>query len=233
MRKLILAILIVACAVAASGRDGRKTTEKLYYENNEPESAVEYRDGKKNGAAIVYSRNGMIKVRGSFKNDRRHGLWTFYFDETPTLMAVEFYENDRLQGRQSYFYPDGSLRSIANYEDNQRKGVWEWYSETGALETRINYLSNYRGLAAIFNDKGVTVATGMLVNELRSGLWKFFDESGRPLYAMNYRRGVPYGDYEAYDRDGSVVIRGLVDEAGNLTTEIEGKQEIIETYTGR
>lgn len=125
------------------------------------------------------------------------------------------------------------MKSIASYENNEKKGIWEWYSENGALETQINYLSKHRGHVKIYGSEGFTIAEGGVVNEYRSGSWKFYDEKNRLLYMMNYRQGAPFGKYEAYDLDGSIVFRGVIDGDGNLTIEIDEKKEILDTVTGR
>jgi len=231
MRKLLTALLLIPSALVFSEYQA-KTVEKRYYENKQLESEISYENGKKNGTAVVYSQNGLIRVRGNYRDDRRHGLWTFYFEETSTLQAVEFYENDRLQGKQSYYYPNGRLRHTAVYENDEKKGIWEWFTEEGILEARIEYKSDYRGLAAFYR-KGILACHGAIVNEYRSGIWKFYDEKGLPLYSLTYRRGIPFGNYETYNKDGSVLFSGIVDEEGNITVETDGKTEIIDTFTGR
>ncbi|MDR3258072.1 MAG: hypothetical protein LBT51_00470 [Fusobacteriaceae bacterium] len=233
MKKYIIITILILINTSIFGVSRGESVEKIYYENGQLESSIEYLDGLKNGIAIVYSKNGLIQVKGSFKKDMRHGLWTFYFEGSSTLQAVEFYENDRLQGKQSYFYPNGRLKNISVYLDNGKTGTWEWYTEEGKLEAAIKYRNDYRGLVSIYDSAGRMTAQGPIVDEYRNGVWRFYDENGFLLYSMNYKRGNQVGHYEAYDRDGTLVITGIVDEDGNMLIDMDGKNEIIDSVLRR
>lgn len=77
---------------------------------------VGFRDslGRWDGAVREYDGNGTIRMKGSFKRNRRDGVFLFYSDDKRHTAA----------GR---------------YVDNQRFGKWETYHENGKIATEVFY----------------------------------------------------------------------------------------------
>ena len=48
-----------------------------------------------------------------------------------------------------------------------------------------------------------------VVNQLRQGEWKYFDEEGNIAYIVNYERGIRNGKWQAFDKNGSLLMNGI------------------------
>lgn len=252
MRKSLVVLLLFLSSFLAFALQPGRITEKIYYESKEGEkkqleSSIEYINGKKNGIAEIYSKNGFIIVKGSFRGDERHGLWTFYYENSTVLQAVEFYESGLLQGKQSYYYsngklqrlvayrnnllhgeqlyyyPNGKIQCISHFENGERIGSWKWYDINGRLEVEVKYSNSRRGTATIYDNDGSISSKGPVINGYKSGIWKFFDDSSKLLYTMKYEKGSLLS-YEAYDVDGTVLISEVFFEGGGSI--IEGKSNV-------
>jgi antitoxin component YwqK of YwqJK toxin-antitoxin module len=64
-------------------------------------------NGKKQGPAKEFYRNGVLNNEGTFKDDWRNGIFKIY-GEDGVLKAMDFYEYDRLLRHQE-FNRDGKL----------------------------------------------------------------------------------------------------------------------------
>lgn len=51
-----------------------------YYENGTQKAKIEYYKGEADGDASFYYKNGKLKIEAEYKNNMKHGKWT-YFDE--------------------------------------------------------------------------------------------------------------------------------------------------------
>lgn len=67
--------------------------------------AGEYKNGKKDGTFIFYSKNGQLLSQGGYKNGRQDGPWVAYF------------ENGRMESKSEYKYGMRSGPSVVyNYD---------------------------------------------------------------------------------------------------------------------
>ena len=40
-----------------------------------------YKNGKQEGAWVLYWENGQLMTKGNYKNGKKDGLWVYYFDD--------------------------------------------------------------------------------------------------------------------------------------------------------
>lgn len=89
-----------------------------------------YADGKKEGEEIVYVTQDSI-VYNNYVNDSLDG--TCRIECNGTLRRKLTYKNGSLDGRQQYFYPDGTLRTQGLIKNGFNSGPWKCYTENGKL----------------------------------------------------------------------------------------------------
>jgi antitoxin component YwqK of YwqJK toxin-antitoxin module len=77
---------------------GRKNAEgkkegvwKMFTEDGYDLSIQTYKDGKRDGAVIVYHPNGALHYSGDYENDERVGTWKFY-NEMGELVNTENFD---------------------------------------------------------------------------------------------------------------------------------------------
>ena len=64
-----------------------------YYENGKLKKKILYKNGMKNGIAIVYYENGMIEEKAYFVDDKKENE-RVYYDKKGNLIKTEIYKNN-------------------------------------------------------------------------------------------------------------------------------------------
>ena len=72
------------------------STYSGYYPDSTKRFEVELKNGFKEGSFTEYYRNGEVKMKGHFRQDKRDGTWRL-FDENGKLMMRRVYEDDEIK----------------------------------------------------------------------------------------------------------------------------------------
>ncbi len=98
-----------------------------------------YRNGKKDGLAVIYFKDGKVAERIHYKMDVKHGKWEQFFEDgRPKTIAN--YDNGKLQG-EAIYYSDLSNKpkSKGVYNKGLKDGVWFYWGDDGRPEWREQY----------------------------------------------------------------------------------------------
>ncbi len=115
----ILCVLLMAC-------NSESNTEKQPTESNtELVESVEYYD------------NGLVKMRGKKKGDKREGKWESFYP-TGYKWSETTFRNGVKEGPTTTYYPDGIMRYSGTYYEDQRSGMWFFYDSLGMVMEKIN-----------------------------------------------------------------------------------------------
>ena len=105
-----------------------------------------------NGPINVYYPNGKIKIKQFFINNRRAGIWQYYY-ENGKLKAEIIYNimtNDE-EGVMKNYDEKGVLMSEGRIVNDNMAGVWNYYDEKG----RKNYTYDFvKGIITTYDEKG-------------------------------------------------------------------------------
>ena len=82
--------------------------KKFFEGNGRIEKLISYKDGSKEGDAILYFPNGNIQSSSK-------------------------YQNDKLHGDQKFFYENGQVREQGNYIEGKKEGEWEEFYQDGKM----------------------------------------------------------------------------------------------------
>lgn len=131
----ILVVMTVSCSETGSTdkhvksdsvKSGQK--KKLYTGIRETKDAsgrlsasVEYKDGKRDGAAYNYYTNGNVKLKVEYKEGAKHGEYRWYFQDGQVYKEAT-YADDELNGMVRYYRDDGSIKYEMPYK-NGKEGV--------------------------------------------------------------------------------------------------------------
>ncbi len=146
---------------------------------------------------IDYYDNGKIKIVGTYKDGKAHGLRTHYSEEGNITENYIFWNGkmiakgdiDKKGQRQGYwkeFYEDGGIKAEGKYMDNKRIGEWKYYHENGNIEQ-----------IGSFNEQGNA-----------NGEWKWFYPSGKVLRIDQYKNGLLDGYSVEYYENGKILSEG-------------------------
>jgi antitoxin component YwqK of YwqJK toxin-antitoxin module len=127
MKTLVISITILVCLILFSSCS--VTNHKISKNPKIGLIQTNYRSGKLknetytktdtlgnwiyNGVSESYYKNGQLKAKGNFKDDKQDGLWKWYYD-------------------------DGHLKSQVNYKDGEENGLSYFYYKNGKLKQKVN-----------------------------------------------------------------------------------------------
>ena len=71
-------------------------------------------------------------IQGSFKNGKRDGAWVIYWDNGQLMGKVNF-KSGKQEGAGVYYYDNGQLSYRGNYKNGKRDGAWVTYNYDGTV----------------------------------------------------------------------------------------------------
>jgi hypothetical protein len=123
-------------------------------------------NGEAHGPRVEWHRNGQVWFSGEYDHGRRTGRWReFWPDGTPRFAGT--YKDDRLDGTEYWYQPDGAVEWVVERRAGERVGMERWYWPNGVLRRE-----------------------GPFVDGEKDGVFHSWDDAGRPTMTTTYRRGV-------------------------------------------
>jgi len=146
---------------------------KYYYPNGEVISEGVIEKGKPNGYWKTYYPHKILKSEGNRINFKLEGLWLFYNNEGDTIEKI-YYRKDKKNGFDyKYIYKTvdnikvGVLKSKELFVKDKKENKSFYYTEDGFLFEIVNYNNNKK-----------------------HGLTRQFDESGKLISVLLFKKGV-------------------------------------------
>jgi len=128
------AFLIFSCAttpyeyVEETYPDGKPKTVRYYKDENKAELLRE----------ILYYDNGNKRMEGSFKNDERTGMWSYWYPDG-SIWSEGVYKDGEEHGLKTVYYENGQKYYEGTMIDGVRTGKWLFWDREGNLIKEINY----------------------------------------------------------------------------------------------
>jgi antitoxin component YwqK of YwqJK toxin-antitoxin module len=150
-----------------------------------------FRFGVQYGSFRMYFKTGNLNLKGRYKNNQPHGIWTEY-TVTNKLHRVQHLDNGVNHG-DFIIYLNG-------------KKVWtnKYYKGTPLGEHRYYRFSEM-------------VAHGCYTDGMKSGIWKYFYESGELAATGNYDENNMNGLWKFFNRKQELVGEALFDHGEVMT----------------
>lgn len=203
-----------------------------YLGGGDVHSIRHYSKGKRHGAYVGYHLNGQKRCVVNWRNDERFGKHESWYGNG-VKSTEGYFDGNISEGKDesgtevTYGTPSGlwkkwdrkgKLIASGSYKDGRRwKGTfWDFcgsnfevYGQTGHnIWTYKNgkrsgaYLHFYAG-GEMVRPKWRKAVEGKYVNDQKSGEWRYWNKTGKPLAKGIYRHGKPYeGSFRLWD--GSV-----------------------------
>jgi len=115
--------------------DGKPTgLWRSYYKNGNLKSSVNYKEGKVDGIAFFFFKDGKETKMAEivFEEDVIEGKYQEFF-QNGAQKATLTYEEGKLEGDAEFFYPTGRIKIKGKYKDNEKRGKWLFYDEKGEV----------------------------------------------------------------------------------------------------
>ncbi len=186
--------------------DKREGMAYYYYPDGALKETVTYENGRKNGEAREYARDGRIITVLEY----RHNIITGKEE------INRYDEKNQKIGTWREYYPDGRIKKEMSYIDGALNGLYKEFNEKGALVMAMRYANGKIMTDEVEEQEGVEI-----LNE--------FDEEDRLIYSGPYRNDVPIGVHRRYNAGGEVISSVLYNDYGKVVSEgivtQEGKKE--------
>lgn len=185
--------------------------------------------GRKQGVFLEYA-HGVLITKGFYKNDLKHGFWTYY-DENGRIFQQGEYNNDKPIGKWITYYSNGSVQRIENYDDGSLNGEYielspdsqlivkgyfvddvphgKWIYKIGDVyqEYSFNH-GDLVGKQYIYDkDHKLPVSIENYRFGKQEGRQFYFDEAGKLKLDASYREGISHGIWIYYDNQGKRFLR--------------------------
>lgn len=166
-------------------------------------------ENKKEGYWIIYAHmRDIIKYKpndvveeGSYKRNRKYGLWKKYFPNG-NVMSEIYFNKGRASGNFKTYYENGNLEEEGFWGGRVYTGKHKRYHENGKLAQEKT-----------FNNYGKT-----------EGKITYFYENGQPELVFTTLNGVENGKATRYYPNGDVKEILSFDNEGNMVDRIEKKR---------
>jgi antitoxin component YwqK of YwqJK toxin-antitoxin module len=121
------------------------------------------------------------------------------------------------------------VRAQEHYEQGVRHGLYRWYSEDGGLFEEGTFQNGHRYRA--YWDADGLYEEGSYPDGAFDGPRRWYKD-GRLLEEVTYRRGVIDGLYERYREDGSLDLKGLLEDGEPCGIWFEGEATVRHAACG-
>jgi antitoxin component YwqK of YwqJK toxin-antitoxin module len=137
--------------------------------------------GRWQGAVRDYYASGAIQMKGSYKDDKRDGVFLYYSNHN-TYTSAGRYKNNRSIGKWETYYNNGRLASEVYYTDRYfLKNLWDSSGHQWVKDGEGREIKRY--------SNGVVAAEGEYKDGYKEGYWYGRHENGEMYFEENYHLG--------------------------------------------
>ena len=150
----------------------------------------EFRDGKKNGFGILFTKQYVY--RGFFHDDKKNGYGEF-FDKEKGINYCGNFVNDKYNGF-GFYYKEKKFKYIGNFVDGYLKGLglYIWNYEEKYYGNWSNDKMNGLG---IYYYKGGDIFIGNYFNDKKNGNGKYIFTEKKSILEGEWKYGMKHGKY--------------------------------------
>ena len=132
---------------------------------------------------------------------------TQIFKEFDKIEPIEYNSSDITYDKNVLkCYKNGKIKSKEYYTGNRKTGIWQYYHENGKIKTEVmfNALSkDEEAIVKTYDEKGIIISSGKVVNGEMVDVWTYYDEMGRKLNTYDLTKGV----IVTYSEKGKVILK--------------------------
>ena len=167
--------------------NGKEQGHFTYFANSDKKIVMATRDfdGKGGAYTVFFDEKGNKVSEGNVINKLREGDWKYYHKGAKTIMTIENYIKDKIEGIGKVFYTNGVLGEEVAYKNNLKHGASKKYNKEGKLIEESTYVNNLlQGPYKVYDEFGNLIVVGKYNNDKKKGIWKYYDK-GKLVRQMN------------------------------------------------
>lgn len=152
-----------------------KFYKKGFYDH--PAAIMNFEQARDSVHVMYYTQTGKAISEGMMLDKKREGRWVYYHQKSDSIMMVETYKNDTLNGIQKTYFTNGKLAEKTNYMNGQKDGESLIYADNGKVTKELNYKNGeLNGTAKYYTPKGIKTMEGQYTEGQKIGSWKYFSD---------------------------------------------------------
>ena len=166
-------------ASISASKQGKKSFKftGTYIETGRSFLEVEYKNGKRDGAAVFYYKNGNTMAKGNYKDDKKDRVWEFYTEDGKLERKVT-YRNGLYDGMTTEFFKSGKINRTSNYVQGIKNGKEKEYYVSGRVQNEGNYINNQlEGKYIIYYPNGRIYMKSNFINNKHNGEIVYYYEN--------------------------------------------------------
>ena len=86
----------------------------------------------------TYYPNKQVQMAGSYKDNRRDGKWTYWYENGKPWSEGTFV-NGKSEGKRTTYFENGKVRYEGFYKEDLRVGKWRFFDENGRMLQEVDY----------------------------------------------------------------------------------------------
>lgn len=187
---------------------------KFWYKNGQLQSEGNFEEGLSDGLHTFYYTNGQKRAEIDFAKGYEQGAVVYWDEEKKKhlvllddqlmwTMALKPAEKEKLKktGKrvQQPYQADFDLSIYAMQRLKNGKNVLRFENASPAMICTIAS-DQMQGEYIRYFENGNLWQKGNFNNNLKEGLWKYYDSSGKLSYEVEYKDGKEHGSYKKYRR---------------------------------
>lgn len=175
-------------------------------------------NGKKTG--IWKEKLDMYTYYGSYRNDKREGIWIGYHPNG-IISTIDEYKDGKKNGCSIGIDVAGFYFRRDSYTNDTLDGVSIAYTNTNGpkVHSEIGYkMGKLNGLKKVFYPEGLLQEEGYFINNLRTGKSKWYTADGNLSMEYNYKNGNMEGAQKTFHPNGNIAS-----EVNSVNNQEEGE----------
>ncbi|MGL5054848.1 MAG: toxin-antitoxin system YwqK family antitoxin [Fusobacteriaceae bacterium] len=114
---------------------------------------------------IEYHSNGVVKLKGSYLQDKKIGFWNLYREDGSQKTEFSYIDGDDFFGVNTYD-KKGILRSSGFVKNLKQDGEWFFYDIEGKLILKINFKDGLKdGLFIAYSENKAPIIVGFFKDD--------------------------------------------------------------------
>jgi len=180
--------------------EGRPVGEMLrYYENGALRARMIFETGGKRSYVYLFYNSSKPSAEGWYVDQVKDSVWTYYSEFDGSVRFREPYLDGKLHGLIRSYYPGGEISEEVEWKQNVKEGAWKQYYINGVPRLSGHFKNGLLqgSYEVYFSDNTIKIRGSYLENKSH-GTWRFYDETGKEVYVLEYVKGTP-SDLEKYE----------------------------------
>ena len=174
-----------------------------------------------------YHKDGSLRYKGQFENDKPYGTFRHYFTEGK-VQSILIYKTPSV-AYATHYYSTGEKLAKGKYINQKKDSTWLTYGAKNKVVEQGDYdIGKKTGIWKNFYLSGATSAEVNYYNNIKEGSYILYFENGKVKEESTFARGKLNGLSTLYDSQGKKILKGIYKNGGRDKRWIyyNGKQQV-------